>query len=256
LIRTVWVIVAGAVLTVVLAGRVVVTSWFRGSEVAGLCERLGRAWSGAILRWSGARVRLIGADAVEWNQPLVVVANHQSWFDVFALSAHLPARARFVAKEELSRIPIFGPAWMACGHISVDRSDRAKAIESLDAAGRRVRDEALAMILFPEGTRSVDGRLQSFKKGAFVLAIKTGVPVLPVGIAGSRAVMPKGSFRIRKGEIRVRVGRPISTAGLTSRDRDALMGRSRRQILELMEDPDGLGPTAESDHDPDEGRRG
>lgn len=238
MIRTIWVLAGGAVLTLVLAGRVVVTRWLPGRDpsASGLCDRLARAWARGILRMSGAEVRLEGAEAVDWAHPLVVVANHQSWFDVFALIAVLPARTRFVAKEELARIPVFGNAWQTCGHISVDRSDRSRAIASLDHAGRRVRDERLAMVLFPEGTRSRDGQLQAFKKGAFVLAMKTGVPVLPVGITGSRHVMPKGSFRIQKGVIRVRVGRPIPTEGLPPEDRDELRARSRHAVLALMED--------------------
>jgi 1-acyl-sn-glycerol-3-phosphate acyltransferase len=234
LIRTLWVIVAGAVLTVVCSLRVLVPVWLGRSAVP-LCERLGRLWSGAILRMAGARVRLEGTEKVDWERPLVVVANHQSWFDVFALAAHLPGRTRFVAKEELARIPVFGPAWQACGHISINREDRHEAISSLDRAGRRVRDEGLVMILFPEGTRSPDGRLQPFKKGAFVLAIETGVPVVPLGISGSRSIMPKGSFRIRPGEIVVRVGDPIEADDLVHRDRNSLMTESRRQVLRLMQ---------------------
>jgi 1-acyl-sn-glycerol-3-phosphate acyltransferase len=90
---------------------------------------------------AGAKVRFEDLEGMDWDRPLVVVANHQSWFDVFALAAYLPAKARFVAKEELGRIPIFGRAWKACGHISVDRSDRKQAVESLQKAGQRVREE-------------------------------------------------------------------------------------------------------------------
>jgi 1-acyl-sn-glycerol-3-phosphate acyltransferase len=166
------------------------------------------------------------------------VANHQSWFDVFALAGFLPGRGTFVAKEELERIPIFGGAWKACGHISIDRSDRKKAIESLDRAGERIRSEKRAVILFPEGTRSADGQLQEFKKGAFIVALKTGVPIVPIGISGSRHVMPKGSFLARPGEIRVRIGEPIPMEGLSVADRDALLGRSRMAVAELMDEAD------------------
>jgi 1-acyl-sn-glycerol-3-phosphate acyltransferase len=166
------------------------------------------------------------------------VANHQSWFDVFALAGFLPGRGTFVATEELERIPIFGGAWKACGHISIDRSDRKKAIESLDRAGERIRSEKRAVILFPEGTRSADGQLQEFKKGAFIVALKTGVPIVPIGISGSRHVMPKGSFLARPGEIRVRIGEPIPMEGLSVADRDALLGRSRMAVAELMDEAD------------------
>jgi 1-acyl-sn-glycerol-3-phosphate acyltransferase len=189
-------------------------------------------------------VRIEGLERVEWSEPLVVIANHQSWFDVFVLAGLLPAHVRFVAKEELGRIPIFGPAWRACGHISLDRSDRKRALESLDRAARKVREDKLALVLFPEGTRSPDGRLWAFKKGAFVLAIKTEVPIVPLGMAGSRAVMPKGSFRVRPGEIRIRVGEPIRVEGMRLEDRDRLLALSRAAVAELIEDADGMVGTA------------
>jgi 1-acyl-sn-glycerol-3-phosphate acyltransferase len=191
-----------------------------------------------ILRVSGVRVVVEGQERVDWKGPVVIVVNHQSWFDVFALVAFLPGRGTFVGKEELGRIPIFGSAWKACGHISLNRSDRKKAIESLDRAGERIRRENRAVILFPEGTRSVDGRLQEFKKGAFILALKTGVPIVPIGISGSRQVMPKGSFFVRPGEIRVRVGDPIPIGRMSLGDRDSLLERSRMAVAELMEDGD------------------
>jgi 1-acyl-sn-glycerol-3-phosphate acyltransferase len=237
MIRTLWVLFAGFLLTAYCAGRVVLRTWLRGEGVSCLCDRMARLWARGMLRVSGAHVRLIGVERVDWTRPVVVVANHQSWFDVFALGAHLPGRARFVGKEELGRIPVFGTAWKACGHVSVNRGDRAAAVDSLNRAGQRVRDDALAVIVFPEGTRSPDGRLQPFKKGAFVLAIQTGVPIVPVGISGSRAVMAKGSFRIRPGEIRVRVGDPIATEGLEHPDRERLLQRARTEVFALMEDP-------------------
>jgi 1-acyl-sn-glycerol-3-phosphate acyltransferase len=240
MLRTIWVLTAGAVLTAVFASWVVVTSWFRKRRLPCLCEWLPRYWAGLVLRMSGVQVRLIGLEEVDWEAPLVVVANHQSWFDVFALTAHLPGKGRFVAKEELGRIPIFGAAWQACGHVSVDRSDRAQAIASLKAAGKRVRDEHITLILFPEGTRSPDGELQPFKKGAFVLAVETGVPVVPVGISGSREVMPKGSFRIRPGEITLRVGSPLKEEGERNEARNRLMEASRSAIEELIRGEQGL----------------
>ncbi len=242
MIRSVWVVLAGTWLTFYYSGRVVLACWLRRPGVRALCDRVAATWGRKLVGLSGSRVVLHGVDRVDWSRPWVIVANHQSWFDVFAVVGHLPIHARFVAKEELARVPIFGTAWTACGHVAVNRGDRGQAIQSLDAAGKRVQDEALAMVFFPEGTRSDDGRLQRFKKGAFVLAIQTGIPVLPVGISGSRDVMAKGSFRIRRGEIRLRIGEPIPTTGLETEDRDELVHRSREAVLELMEDGDGVGP--------------
>jgi 1-acyl-sn-glycerol-3-phosphate acyltransferase len=239
-IRTIWVLLAGGVLTFVLSATIWVLHAFGRLDVHDRCERIGRFWSRNVLRLSGVRVQLHAPDRARWPNRAVIVANHQSWFDVFALAATLPVAYRFVAKEELSRIPVFGTAWQACGHVSIPRKDRSRAIRSLKRASDQVREGKSAVILFPEGTRSPDGRLRAFKKGAFVLAINNEVPVIPVGISGSRHVMPKGSFRIRPGEIRIRVGDPISTDDLEHRHRNALLVRSRAAVVSLMEDPDAL----------------
>lgn len=239
MIRSVWVISVGIMLTLYYATRAVWSSWRKGPDLAGQCDCYARRWSKGLLWLAGVRVRIEGADQIDWSEPHVVVANHQSWFDVFALFSAMPTRLKFVAKEELGRIPVFGASWQGCEHISIDRGDRRQAIESLDRAALRVREEKLALVLFPEGTRSPDGRLQEFKKGAFVLAIKSGVPIVPVGISGSRLVMPKGTFRVRSGEIRIRVGSEIGVADATTGDREALREESRSAVLALMDDTDG-----------------
>jgi 1-acyl-sn-glycerol-3-phosphate acyltransferase len=241
-IRTVLILLVGTILTFALSAWVRFSGLIRAPWAHDHCSRASAFWGRSMVRLAGVTVRLEGADRQKLDRPLVVVANHQSWFDVFVLGGFLPGRARFVAKEELRRIPLFGAAWETCGHVRVNRGDRAEAVRSLNEAGDRIRKERLNVILFPEGTRSPDGRLLPFKKGAFVLALQTGVPILPVGISGSRAVMGKGSFRIRPGEIRVRVGEPIDLEGLTTADRDAVLARARREVLELMEDSDGSPP--------------
>jgi len=237
MIRSAIIVIVGVPLTAVLGGWIVLSSFLRLPGTQTCCEVFPRFWSRVLLFLAGVRVEMEGMESVDWSRPTVVVANHQSWFDVFALAAYLPARYRFVAKQELARIPIFGKAWRSCGHISVNRSDRSQAVASIEEAGSEIRDHHLAVIFFPEGTRSPDGRLQHFKKGAFVLAIQTGVPVVPLGISGSHAVMPKGSFRIRSGTIRIRVGEPIPTAGLSMSERDGLLREGRARVAALMGEP-------------------
>lgn len=247
MIRSAWVLLAGAAMTAYFATLVVIGVWIGGRLSEQVCERCPRRWSRLLLRCAGVRLRVSGIDAVDWSKPAILVANHQSWFDIFALLVAVPGKLRFVAKEELGRIPIFGRAWRGCDHLPIDRSDRRRAIASLNRAGEKLREESLIVTMFPEGTRSPDGRLYSFKKGAFVLAIRTGVAVLPVGISGSGAVMPKGSFRVRSGEIRVRVGRPIEVAGLGHVSRDALAEESRRAVAALAGAAmAGRGPDADA----------
>lgn len=235
MIRSLWVVLAGTVMTAFFASGVVAGGWLGGSRAACACARLPRLWAKLVLRCAGVRLQVSDPNEVDWSKPAVLVANHQSWFDVFALITAIPGSIRFVAKKELGQIPIFGRAWRGCGHISLDRSDRRQAIESLNRAAERIHEDSLVVTVFPEGTRSPDGRLYPFKKGAFVLAIRTGVPIVPVGIAGSGAVMPKGSFRVRSGEIRLCVGSPIEVTGRGHADRDGLLLESRRAVATLAE---------------------
>lgn len=200
------------------------------------CESLTRTWARKLLKAAGATVEVKGLEHFDPDAPHIIIANHQSWFDVFAMAGYLPTRFRFVAKAELSKIPIFGPAWVACGHVSIDRKDRARAFESIAEAGRRVKDENLNIVLFPEGTRSADGRLQPFKKGAFVLAIQSGVPVVPLAVMGSREVMPKGKWRLRPGHIELRLGTPIPVEGLELDDRNQLMQTAWDAVRSLQGD--------------------
>lgn len=244
MIRTAWVYLVGGFATLYYAGGVVLRAYFWRRNLPGACDRAGRRWAERILRAAGVRVRVEGSEALRKNQPQIIVSNHQSWFDVFVLAARLPVRYRFVAKKELEAIPVFGRAWKSCGHVAVDRGDREAAIEAMDRAWHEIRKERLTMILFPEGTRSRDGRLQPFKKGAFVLAIQGQVPILPVAIVGSREVMPKGGRRIRSGTITLRIGSPISTEGSTIKDRNRLLNESWSAVYALKGE---VSPTGDPD---------
>jgi 1-acyl-sn-glycerol-3-phosphate acyltransferase len=182
---------------------------------------------------AGVSVRVEGANNLALDGAFILIANHESWFDVFTLAGCLPIDARFAAKKELARVPIFGRAWQACGHISIDRGNRASAVESMTQAGRQISEEGLHMIFFAEGSRSPDGALHPFKKGPFVMAIEGRVSIVPVAIVGSRRVMSKGSFRIRPGTITVRVGEPISVEGMEHADRDRLCADVRDAVARL-----------------------
>jgi 1-acyl-sn-glycerol-3-phosphate acyltransferase len=200
-----------------------------------ICERVPRRWASFILRCSGVRVILENEAVIDPERPQIMVANHVSWFDVFTLIAAMPGRSLFVAKKELSRIPLFGPAVAACGHVFIDRSDRKRAVDSLAVVRKKLEEDCSTIIMFPEGTRSKTGELQPFKKGAFVLAIQTGVEVVPAAISGSRSVMRKGSIRIRPGTIRVRFGDPIEVSGLGLDKRNDLTKRAHDALAALQE---------------------
>jgi 1-acyl-sn-glycerol-3-phosphate acyltransferase len=182
-------------------------------------------WGRAILRASGTPVVTHGLDGVGWDSPQVLVCNHNSFYDVLAIAAVLPNPFSFVGKKELDSVPFFGQAWKAAGHISIDRSDRQRAVASLRQAGEKLKRERGTVILFPEGTRSRDGGLLPFKKGAFVLAVESGVPIVPAIIQGSAPIIGKG--RIRPGTIHVHFGEPVDPAEFGTVDEMLSEVRSR-----------------------------
>ena len=205
--------------------------------------RLGKGWARSICSVSGVSVEVQAAEHAPRGAPAILVANHQSNFDILAILIAMPVPVRFVAKRLLFRIPVFGWCLSLAGMIPIDRERRASAIRSLDAAAERIR-EGHPVLFFPEGTRSSDGRLLPFKKGAFVIALKSGIPIVPVSIAGGVEVLRKGSLRIRPGKIVLRWNEALGTAGRGPDARDALLERARRAILSgLAEiDPSLYGP--------------
>jgi 1-acyl-sn-glycerol-3-phosphate acyltransferase len=188
-----------------------------------VADEFPRRWAKALLRLAGVRVVFENTEVLDPAAPQVLVANHSSWFDVLALAAWLPGRYCFVAKKEVRNIPFLGHTIETCGHIYIDRSNHQKALESLEAARVRLEKTKPTVIMFPEGTRSEDGALQRFKKGAFVLAIQTGADIVPAAITGSRQVMKKHSLLIHSGTVVVRLGAPIQVGSLSTKERDQLL---------------------------------
>jgi 1-acyl-sn-glycerol-3-phosphate acyltransferase len=190
-----------------------------------------RAWARALHLTTGVRPRGHDLNKVPAEGSYVVVANHVSHLDGPALVGALPHAMYFVIKQELARIPLWGIAAVKVGFIAIDRANSTEARARMAQAIETVRS-GRRIIVFAEGTRSVDGRLQRFKKGGFHLAIDAQVPVLPVAINGSHSLYPKGAKRIRPGVVDVIVCDPITTAGLTKKDVPALAERARAAILE------------------------
>jgi 1-acyl-sn-glycerol-3-phosphate acyltransferase len=190
---------------------------------------LAQVWSRVVLGFAGVKVQVAGPARLSRNQTYVFMANHLSAVDIWALYVALPVRVRMIAKKQLSMIPLFGWAMAAGRFIFVDRGNAIAARRSIEEAKRRIRG-GHSVLIFPEGTRSRDGRLGAFKKGGFHLAIDSGVPVVPVALMGTRESMPRGSLLLRAGLVRVIFGEPIATSGLTDSDRHALLERVRTAI--------------------------
>jgi 1-acyl-sn-glycerol-3-phosphate acyltransferase len=232
LIRSLWV---GIVLTV--------STYFYGAIAIGaaLLRVRGRvyswatqAWARAILRASPTPIRVIGAEHVPAGQGQIIASNHLSGYDIFALAAVLPSPFHFVAKKELEKIPFFGRAWKAAGHISIDRSNRQKAIASLQQAGRKIREERATVIIFAEGTRSRTGQLLPFKKGAFALALEAGVPVVPTAICGSDQIMHEGSWKVHPATITIQFGEPIPAESFRELGAERLMDEAHARVAAML----------------------
>lgn len=193
-----------------------------------------RLWAKVGLRLSGVRLTVVGREHLRAGEPVIYMSNHASNFDILALFAGLPGQFRWLAKDELFRIPLFGLAMRRAGYIPLDRSDRKKAVHSMAEAAKRIRAGA-SVVIFPEGTRSVDGTLQPLKKGGFLIALKAAVPVQPVAISGSFAVMPKSGCRIHGGQIEVRILPAIATAELSAADTEKLLATVRERIGTALE---------------------
>jgi 1-acyl-sn-glycerol-3-phosphate acyltransferase len=194
-----------------------------------------RTWSRLNLRFCGVKVIREGWDsALRERVAYVAMANHISHFDVMALYGHVPLSMRPVAKQELSRIPVFGWVLWAGAAIMIDRRNRKKAADSLRWAAAVIRAGS-SVLVFPEGTRTPEGRMGTLKKGAFHLALEAQVPVLPIGVEGSGKILPPHSLRIRPGTIHLRIGKPIETTGLRNNDagRRALMAQVEDALAEL-----------------------
>lgn len=233
MIRTIWAyaVILGA--TLYSGGRAIFFYFLWPRHFQRCADRLTGEWSSIILWGAGTRLVVRNGDRLSRGRGQVLVSNHQSWFDIFALGTALGRRFSFVGKKELSRIPVVGAAWEKVGNIAIDRSDQQAAIDSLKRADD-LMTEGRTIIMFPEGTRSPTGEMGRFKKGAFVMAIKSQVPVLPVAVVGTRRIMEKGSWRMSPGTATVIVGDPIETRGLTLRDRNRLSRECRAAIEGLL----------------------
>jgi 1-acyl-sn-glycerol-3-phosphate acyltransferase len=237
--RTLVTVLTLLVMTLIL-GPVVLVAGLLGVQErpGGIYQRCMHLWARAACRAAGARVIVHDDAHVDQQSGAVYIANHVSWFDIFALAAVLP-RYSFVAKSELRKIPLFGVAAQAAGIVFLERENRKAAFESYKGASEQVK-QGRSIVVCPEGTRGYEYALRSFKKGPFVLAIASGAPIVPTVVYGAREVMRKGSLGVTAGEIHLHFLPPVPTAGLTYDDRGALMTQVWNRMADLLRDRYGV----------------
>jgi 1-acyl-sn-glycerol-3-phosphate acyltransferase len=192
-------------------------------------------WSKSILFVAGTKLKVYGLDNIDSEKNYIFIANHQSHFDVLAVFNILPLTVRFLAKKELFRIPLFGWAIAAVGMIKIDRSNREKALQSMEEA-QQIINKGVSVVVFPEGTRSFDGKIQKFKKGGFVIALKCRIPIVPVSISGSRFILKKHTLRIEPGIIKIVIDQPIETGSYSYEQRDQLAEHVKKVIKKNIDD--------------------
>lgn len=199
-------------------------------------HRLASIWARWLLRGSGVRVRVRGLERIDPRGSYVFVANHASYLDTPVILANIPVQFRFLAKRELFRIPAIGTHLDRAGHIPVERGDPRASVRTMAETGRMIRERRISVLIFPEGGRTATGNLQEFRDGAALIAIKAGVPAVPVAISGTHALLPPGNLLVLSGTVSLEIGEPISVENLVSKDRSELTRRLRDQVAGMMED--------------------
>ncbi len=230
MLRGLFTILTFVVVTTVLGLAAIVAGIVTGRTT--VVFRFGQLWSKAHLRAMGIAPVYSGLEHAAGTSPRIFLANHLSTLDTWVMVPALPVTTRFISKRTIFWIPVLGQAMTVAGFIAIDRQDRAGAIRSLGRAAEKIRQGA-SVILFPEGTRSRNGRLQRFKRGAFHLAIEAGVPVVPVAISGTYQVVKPRSIIVHRGPVSVTFAPPIDVADYAD-DIEGLLAKVREEIASRL----------------------
>lgn len=193
-----------------------------------------RFWARSLLAIGGVRVTVEGLEKIDPNAAYVFASNHLSYMDTPVVLSNIPVQFRFMAKKGLFQIPFLGTHLAQAGHIPVPREDPRAAVKTLSLAAQTIRDRSISVLVFPEGGRSEDGNLQPFKEGAAFIAIKAGVPIVPVALIGTRQVLAMHSKTFHRGRVMLRIADPIKTEGLNMRDRETLTQMLRQRIVRML----------------------
>src|SRR5579862_28752 len=218
--------------TIMFGSASIFVSFFDKTGRTGIA--IARVWGRSLLKIAGVRVTAEGLDKIDPDGAYVFASNHLSYMDTPVVLSTIPAQFRFMAKQGLFQIPFLGTHLTQAGHIPVPREDPRAAVKAMMRAAEAIREHRVSILIFPEGGRSMDGVLQPFKEGAAYIAIKAGVPVVPITLIGTREILAMGSATFRPGPVTLRIGDPIPTQGLTMRDREELTECIRKRIVGML----------------------
>ena len=191
-----------------------------------------RNWAKFLLWVAGTKVDVHGLEKLDPKQPYIYMVNHQSNFDILALSANIPGISRYIAKKELFKVPFFGLGMKLAGIIKINRSNKEQAKESINKEAVDRINKGVSVIIFPEGTRSRDGKIHPLKKGGIILAIEGHIPIVPTVLSGTFHIMNKSSLKLKRGRIRLEFLDPIHTDNYTYEDRNELTELVYKQLVD------------------------
>lgn len=231
MLRTIWVAIVALGVTIFFAPGVIIVGLFNSTSP--IIDRCIRLWGRSIARAAGLRIRRENFELIDPNRKYIFIANHHSYLDIPSLLATVPQPLRFVAKKSLFQIPIFGWGLTIAGFIPIDRKNRRSAVKSFDLAADRIR-RGNSIVIFPEEGRSREKTMRPFQRGAFLLAMRSELPIVPIAIIGTYEVMPATRLAIRPGVVTIRASAPIDTSTLSVRAKDELMTRTRETIEAMM----------------------
>lgn len=223
------------VLSTVILGSVAIVATLitRRDTVFKRCTRL---WVRILINWCGVELSTrILCKPEDFVEPILFMSNHQSYYDIPAIYCSLPVFTMFLAKKELKRIPFLGWAMWVVGFVFIDRKNREQAFKAIDEAASEFVDQKKSIVVFPEGTRSIDGGIGNFKKGGFHLAIRAKAKIIPIGIWGTSNVLPKGSWLVRSGKVYVHIGEPIDASKYSYESMNELINEVRAAITALTD---------------------
>jgi 1-acyl-sn-glycerol-3-phosphate acyltransferase len=200
----------------------------------GFMIKTARVWARSLLAITGVRVKVEGLEKLKPGVSYVFASNHLSYMDTPVILTHIPADFRFMAKEGLFKIPLMGTHLGQAGHIPVPRENPRAAVKTMTLAADTIRSRNISILIFPEGGRTEDGLMQPFKDGAAYIAIKAGVPIVPVALSGTREILAMHSATFHRGKVTLSIGDPIQTTGLTLHDRKTLTETTRASIVALQ----------------------
>jgi 1-acyl-sn-glycerol-3-phosphate acyltransferase len=233
------------ILSVIFFGTIsVVVSFFDRKKTGRAQAALARVWAKVLLAVSGVKVRVEGLEHIDPNGSYVFISNHLSYIDTPVVLAHIPAQFRFLAKRGLFQIPLLGTHLSRAGHIPVHREDPRASVKTMQTAAEVIQKKKISLLIFPEGGRSHDGKLRPFKEGGAYIAIRAGVPLIPIVLIGTRDVLPFGSGIVKPGNVTLRILEPIATTELNLKARGRVTDQLRERIL------NELGPVSEPEPQP------